>query len=77
MHEAFDCEACGETVREDVPKCPSCGQRLRYKTWKESRAWGGLGFFDMIPGIRDLPGPLRFALMVIVVAAAYFAFRQL
>lgn len=32
-------------------------------------SWSGLGLFDLIPGIRDLPYFVRFALMVTVVLA--------
>jgi hypothetical protein len=52
---------------EDL-KCPACGGRIRYKTAKEAfGSWNGLGVFDLIPGIRDLPTPLRFLLMAVSV----------
>ena len=30
-------------------------------------SWKGLGLFDLIPGVRDLPYVVRFLLMVITV----------
>jgi hypothetical protein len=50
--------------------CPACGMRIRYKTAKEAYgSWSGLGLFDLIPGVRDLPFPVRFVLMAVVVCA--------
>jgi hypothetical protein len=41
---------------------------MRHKTAKEAYgAWSGLGLFDPIPGIGDLPFPVRLLLMVLVV----------
>jgi len=59
-----ECEA--EITREDLT-CPECGARIRYMTAKEAYSWGGLGLFDLIPGIRDLPFAARFILMIVVV----------
>jgi hypothetical protein len=62
------CPHCGQTVSVKDLKCPGCGGRVRYKTAKEAYgSWGGMGLFDLIPGIRDLPTPLRLLLVIIVV----------
>ena len=63
------CSQCrGEVSREDF-RCPECGRRVRYKTVKEAYSWRGLGLFDLMPGIRDLPYIARFAVMLITVIA--------
>jgi len=62
------CRHCGNQVSERASKCPQCGRPLRHKTVKEAYgSWSGLGLFDLIPGIRDLPYPARFALMLVFV----------
>jgi hypothetical protein len=59
-----DCDA--DIAPEDVT-CPECSVRIRYKTAKEAYSWGGLGLFDLIPGVRDLPYPARLTLMIVTV----------
>ena len=59
-----ECEA--EIARADFT-CPECGARIRYMTAKEAYSWGGLGLFDLIPGIRDLPFAARLILMIVAV----------
>ena len=62
------CPHCGQRVSEKDLRCPGCGGRVRYKTAKEAYgSLGGMGLFDLIPGIRDLPTPLRFLLLILVV----------
>ena len=62
------CPDCGHSVSIRASKCPQCGGPLWHKTAKEAYgSWSGLGLFDLIPGIRDLPYSIRFILMVIVV----------
>ena len=68
MDASFDCPHCRVMVFPDELQCPACRGRLRYKTFKEAYTmWSGLGIFDLIPGIRDLPYPIRFLLMAIVI----------
>ncbi len=48
--------------------CPQCGIILRHKSVKEAYgSWKGLGVFDLIPGIRNLPYPVRLILMICTV----------
>jgi RNA polymerase subunit RPABC4/transcription elongation factor Spt4 len=55
------CPDCGHMVSERASKCPQCGGPLWHKTIKEAYgSWSGLGIFDLIPGIRDLPYRTRF-----------------
>lgn len=62
------CPHCAEQVSKEDFECPACGGRVRYKTAKEAYGtWGGLGLFDLLPGIRDLPYPVRLLLMAVVV----------
>ena len=47
----------------------------KYKTPKEAYfSWQGMGLFDLIPGIRDLPYPIRFILMAITVTVVVVLF---
>jgi tRNA(Ile2) C34 agmatinyltransferase TiaS len=63
------CPRCGEGVAATDLKCRACGARVRYKTAREAYgSWGGMGLFDLVPGVRDLPTPLRLLLLIIVVA---------
>jgi hypothetical protein len=62
------CPHCGQAVSAKAVKCSGCGGRIRYKTAKEAYGtWGGMGLFDLIPGVRDLPTPLRLLLLIVVV----------
>ena len=63
------CSQCGVEVSEKVLKCPQCGSQARYKTLKEAYSWSGLGLFDLIPVIRDLPYLIRFVIMAATVLA--------
>jgi len=63
------CPHCGDEVSRKDLKCPKCSSRMRYKTFIEAYSWGGLGLFDMTPGIRDFPYPVRFAIMLVTVMA--------
>jgi len=63
------CPDCGHQVSSRANRCPNCGGPLWHKTVKDAYgSWKGLGLIDLIPGIRDLPYPVRFILMIIVVA---------
>ena len=66
MESTTVCPKCGQAVRTKDLKCPSCRGFVRHKTAKEAYGFG-LGLFDLIPGIRDLPFFLRFVLALIVV----------
>jgi tRNA(Ile2) C34 agmatinyltransferase TiaS len=61
------CPECDADITREDFTCPECGARIRYKTTKEAYSWGGLGLFDLIPGIRDLPFPARLTSMIVVV----------
>jgi len=62
------CPDCGHQVSDRAGKCPQCGGPLWHKTAKEAYgSWSGLGLLDLIPGIRDLPFGVRFAIMLVVV----------
>jgi hypothetical protein len=62
------CPDCGHEVSLRANRCPQCGGPLWHKTAGEAYGtWKGLGLFDLIPGIRDLPYPVRFILMLIIV----------
>ncbi len=58
------CPSCGQIFSGYTSKCSYCGRRF-HKTVVEAYT-SGLGLFDLIPGIRDLPDPLRYGLMLIV-----------
>jgi hypothetical protein len=74
MDDSFECPRCGVMAFPDELTCPACKGRLRYKTFKEAFcAQTGLGAFDLIPGIRDLPNAVRISLMF----AAYAEFGTL
>ncbi len=46
-----------------------------HKTAKEAYfSWKGLGLIDLIPGIRDLPYPVRLVIALIVIAMLVIAF---
>lgn len=67
--ELRSCPDCGHQVSPRANRCPQCVGPLWQKTVKDAYgSWKGLGLFDLIPGIRDLPYPVRFVLMLIVVA---------
>ena len=67
MGQLRACPDCGHQVSERASKCPQCGGPLWHKTAKEAySSWSGLGLIDLIPGIRDLPYPVRFVIMVVV-----------
>ena len=58
----------GTKSRNGPANVSQCGSPLGHKTAKEAYiSWSGLGLFDLIPGIRDLPYPVRFVIMVVVV----------
>ena len=62
------CPKCSNMNPEVAANCPECGITLRHKSVKEAYcSWKGLGVFDLIPGIRDLPYPVRFILMICTV----------
>jgi uncharacterized membrane protein YvbJ len=61
------CPDCGHQVSSRANRCPQCGGPLWHKTVKEAYGSKGLGLLDLIPGIRDLPYPVRLILMIIVV----------
>lgn len=62
------CPHCRQAISLRDLKCPNCRRRVRYKTAKEAYfSWGGMGLFDLIPGIRDLPAPFRLLLVIIFV----------
>jgi len=62
------CPECGNMNTEIAANCPKCGITLRHKSVKEAYgSWKGLGLLDLIPGIRDLPYPVRFILMICIV----------
>ena len=68
MAQLKACPHCRHQVSERASKCLQCGSPLGHKTAKEAYiSWSGLGLFDLIPGIRDLPYPVRFVIMVVVV----------
>lgn len=68
MKTAPVCPHCGHDVAAKDLKCPDCGGRVRYKTVNEAYGtWGGMGLFDLIPGIRDLPTPFRLLLLILVI----------
>jgi hypothetical protein len=70
MNASPVCPRCGEGVAEADLKCRACGARVRHKTVREAYgSWGGMGLFDLIPGVRDLPGTLRLLLLIVVVGA--------
>lgn len=69
------CPHCGEGVSAKDLECPSCGGRVRYKTKKEAYGWCGMGLFDLIPGIRALPTPVRVLLLIIVLVGVYLFFE--
>lgn len=63
-----ECPDCKHEVSVRAICCPNCGGPLWHKTIKD--AYGsrsGLGLFDLIPGIRDLPYVVRIVLMAITV----------
>ena len=63
------CPKCGRQVSSPANRCPRCDSLLWHKTVKETYgSWKGLGLLDVIPGIRNLPYPVRFTLMIIAVA---------
>jgi len=65
------CPACGQPLSEPGGRCDRCEPPTRHKTAKEAYfSLGGLGLFDLIPGVRNLPYPIRFVIMIVVVAAA-------
>jgi hypothetical protein len=68
MRAEISCPHCDEPVVTSELICSQCGKRVRYKTSKEAYSLTGLGLFDLIPGIRDLPYIIRLILMVVVVA---------
>jgi tRNA(Ile2) C34 agmatinyltransferase TiaS len=62
------CQDCGEILSGPTSKCPHCGQRS-HKTIAE--AYGtpsGLGLFDLVPGVRDLPYHIRKTVMIVFVS---------
>jgi len=68
MAKLKKCSDCGHMVSVRANKCPQCGGPLWHKTVGDAYgSWSGLGLFDLIPGIRDLPYPVRLLLMLIVV----------
>lgn len=56
---------------ERMPYCSGCGRRivtLHIPNIREAYfSWRGLGLFDLIPGVRDLPYLMRFLIMIILV----------
>ena len=59
------CPHCRQTVSTEHLRCPHCRCRVRYKTMEESLSWTGFGVIDLVPGIRDLPDPVRLLLVLI------------
>ena len=44
------------------------GENKNKKSWKQAYfSWKGLELFDLIPGVRDLPYPVRLFLMIVTV----------
>lgn len=67
MSTPLTCPNCHQGVTEKDLTCPSCKARIRNKTVKEAYgSWGGLGLFDLIPGIRDWPYGVRVALVIVI-----------
>jgi predicted amidophosphoribosyltransferase len=64
--ELQTCPKCKQEVSRQANQCPECGAPLNpRKTYKEAYGGMGLGLFDMIPVVRDLPYAMRYVLMAI------------
>jgi hypothetical protein len=62
------CPDCGHIFSERARNCPDCG-RQTHKSVAEAYQGSGLGLFDLVPGIRDLPHSVRYALMLVTVSS--------
>src|SRR5262249_51884337 len=61
------CPNCGQILSEPASQCLHCGGRV-HKTYTQAyESPSGLGLFDLIPGIRDLPDPVRKATALVSV----------
>jgi hypothetical protein len=66
------CPNCGANVSQTANRCSGCGAKV-YKTVGEAySSWAGMGLFDLIPGIRDLPFIVRLFLTFITVLTVIF-----
>ena len=61
------CPECGEIFSGRQNKCPHCGVRFHKAVGEAYGSWSGMGLFDLIPGVRDLPYQVRFTMMIVVV----------
>ena len=58
----------GQILSEPASNCLDYGQRTHKTVAEAYGSPSGLGLFDLIPGIRDLPDPVRKAAMIVVVS---------
>jgi hypothetical protein len=64
------CPACGLQCAGRDASCPGCGATLPPKTSSEAYfSLSGLGLFDLIPGVQELPYPARLILMIVTITA--------
>ena len=61
------CPDCGQTLSGPSSQCLHCGGRTHKTVAEAYGSPSGLGLFDLIPGIRDLPDPVRKGLMLVFV----------
>lgn len=61
------CHDYGQVLSEPGSNCLHSGQRTHKTVAEAYGSPNGLGLFDLIPGIRDLPHQVRKGLMIVVV----------
>ena len=62
MTHPLTCPTCRGAVAPKDLFCRHCKGRVRYRTVREAWLGGGMGMYDILPGIRDWSYTARFAL---------------
>lgn len=74
--ELQTCPNCKHQAPREANQCLECGNPLNpHKTYQEAFSGMGLGLFDLLPGVRDLPYAMRYvitAVSIILVFAFLF-----